>query len=79
MTPEQIAKDAASAIQAGTWMTLVRGRGHKMPPKFPRGELLCQNSDGRNVYRYNPVKVLAWLAANGLVRVETSVAPHANP
>lgn len=76
MTPEQLAKDAAEAIQAGARMTLTRQRGVKMPPKFPRGEFLCENFDGRNSYSYDAIKVLAWLAANGLVNVSASVAPN---
>ena len=74
MTPEQMAKDAAEAMKAGTNMTLVLQRGWKRPPKFPRGELLCSHSNGRKVYSYDPKKVLAWLEANGLV----SVAPSAD-
>lgn len=75
MTPEQMAKAAAEAIQAGANMTLVLPRQWRnRPPKFPRGELLCENSNGCNVYRFDPVKVLAWLASNGLVKVKTSVA-----
>lgn len=38
------------------------------PPKFPRGELLTE-IEGCNVYSFDPVKVLAWLVANGLARV----------
>jgi hypothetical protein len=53
------------ALADGGRMTLVRKRGVKMPPKFPRGELLCENHDGRNVYSYDPLRILAWLAANG--------------
>lgn len=66
MTPEQMARDAAEAIQAGSRMTMVLHRHWKRPPKFPRGELLCENFDGRNVYSFDPLKILAWLAANGL-------------
>lgn len=69
MTPEALAIDAAAAIQAGTRMTLLRGRGVKMPPKFPRGELLCENHDGTRAYSYDPMRVLAWLSAMGLVKV----------
>jgi len=69
MTPEQMAADAMAALQAGTGMTLVLRRGFKRPPKFPRGVLLCENHDGSRVYRFDPVRVLAWLAANGLVKV----------
>lgn len=33
----------------------------------PRGELLCECHDGRNVYGYNPARVLAWLRDGGLI------------
>jgi hypothetical protein len=64
---EQMEKEAAAAIQAGTLMTLMLPRRRRnMPRKFPQGELLCKNSDGWNVYTSDPVKVMAWLSANGL-------------
>ena len=64
MTPEQMAKEALTAVQEGTRMTLVRMRGKRPPLGFPRGELLCENSDGRNVYSYDPARIIAWLNAN---------------
>lgn len=67
MTPQQMAEDALAAMKAGTRMTLVRVRGKKLPKGFPRGELLCENSDGRNVYSYDPARVIAWLKANQLI------------
>ena len=70
MTPEQMAKEALAAVQAGTRMTMVRIRGKKPPRGFPRGELLCENSDGRNVYSYDPSRIIAWLNANRLIAVE---------
>ena len=76
MTPEAMAADAAQALAAGTSMTLVRGPGVKMPPNFPRGELLCENYDGSRCYRYDPLRVLAWLSAMGLVKVTATVAPN---
>ncbi len=76
MTPEAMAADAAGALAAGTNMTLVRRKGQKMPPKFPRGELLCENFDGSRCYSYSPLKVLAWLNAMGLVKVIATVAPN---
>ena len=76
MTPEVMAADAAAALAAGTNMTLVRRRGVKMPPKFPRGELLCENFDGTRCYSYDPLKVLAWLSAMGLVSVAATIAPN---
>jgi hypothetical protein len=77
MTPETMAADAAGALAAGTNMTLVRRKGQKMPPKFPRGELLCENFDGTRCYSYSPLKVLAWLSAMGLVKVTATAAPNA--
>lgn len=70
MTPQQMATDALAAMQAGSRMTLVRIRGTKPPPRFPRGELLCENHDGRNVYSYDPARVIVWLNANRLVAIE---------
>lgn len=69
MTPEQMASEAALALTAGQNMTLVRKRGMKMPPKFPRGTLLCENHDGTNCYSYDPLRILAWLSATGLVKI----------
>lgn len=77
MTPEAMAADAAGALAAGTNITLVRRRGQKMPPKFPRGELLCESFDGTKCYSYDPLKVLAWLSAMGLVNVTATAAPNA--
>ncbi len=74
MTPEDMARLAADAIQGGTDMTMVVPRPWKnRPPKFPRGELLCEQTKS-NVYSFDPVKVLAWLTANGFVKVETRVS-----
>ena len=78
MTPEQMAKDAVEALKAGTRMTLVFQRGAKRPPKFPRGELLCESIDGRNVYRFDPLRVLAWLTANKLITIVASSAVQEN-
>ena len=58
-------------------MTLVRRCGVKMPPKFPRGELLCENHDGTKCYSYDTLRVLAWLSAMGLVKVTATTAPNA--
>lgn len=70
MTPEQIAAEAIAAIAAGTRMTLVKRKAMKAPPRFPRGELLCENGDGSRCYSYDPVRVLAWLRSNGLISIE---------
>lgn len=70
MTPEQLFTEASLAIAQGTRMTLVKPQGTKMPPKFPRGELLCENYDGRHCYSYDPLRVLAWLVAIGFAKAE---------
>jgi len=67
MSPKDMALAAADAINDGTRMTMVFRKGYKRPPKFPRGELLCENADGRNVYSFDPLSVMAWLIANGLI------------
>ncbi len=74
MTPERMAADAAIAIQAKTSMTMVLPRPFKRPPKFPRGELLCMQEKS-NVYSFDPITILAWLAANNLVTVIASAKP----
>lgn len=79
MTPEHMAKEAAAASNAGQRMTLVRPKGSRLPPKFPRGELLCENHDGSRVYSYDPLKVLAWLAASGLIKVKVEHNAEAKP
>lgn len=70
MTPEQLAKAAAEALAAGSRMTLVHSKGARMPPGFPRGELLCEQHDGTRAYSYDPAGVLAWMVANGLAEVQ---------
>jgi len=72
MKPEDMAAEAVAAINAGSRMSMVFRKGQKRPPKFPRGELLCENYDGRHVYSFDPERVLAWLVANGLVAAERS-------
>ena len=42
------------------------------PPKFPRGELMCENFDGTNVVSYDPLKVMNWLISAGLIKVQAS-------
>lgn len=76
MKPQEMATAALAAMQAGTRISLVRIRGQKPPKGFPRGELLCENSDGRNVYSYDPARIIAWLNANRLIAVEV-LTPNA--
>jgi hypothetical protein len=44
--------------------------GWKPPPRFPRGQIVQVKEDGTRV-RYLPAdRLLAWLAGNGLVKIE---------
>jgi hypothetical protein len=47
-------------------VTLSTPRGKKMPPGFPRGELLSENQQFVN-RSYKPEKVLRWLRDNLLL------------
>ena len=50
---------------------IVTPKGWKAPQKFPRGEIVQWKEDGSRV-RYLPAaNVLAWLAGNGLVKIQT--------
>ncbi len=55
------AKAEEAQAQSGGWFPLVLPKGMKMPPKFPRGEILCENSDGDTVKRFSAERVLKWL------------------
>lgn len=46
--------------------------GWKCPPRFPRGTLLQVKPDGSRVRYLKAMNVLAWLAANKLIKVETA-------
>ena len=80
MTPESMAAACAAALSDGTGartgVTFVLPKGWKRPPKFPRGELLSEIERGGQVlraYSFNPLRVLAWLGANGLVKVTATL------
>jgi hypothetical protein len=64
MTLPDLVAAAKQALAAGTNMTLVVPANvvFVMPPKFPRGELLCVNSRDERVYSYPPAKVLTWVS-----------------
>jgi hypothetical protein len=76
MTPGELANDTIAAIQAGTRMSLVRRPKSKLPPGFPRGELMCENFDGTRVYSFDPLRVLKWLHKTGLL-APVMTAPNA--
>lgn len=64
----EMAQEAAAAVNGGGRMTMIFRKGQKRPKGFPRGELLCENADGNHAYSFDPLRVLAWLTANGLVK-----------
>lgn len=76
MTHGELASDTVAAIQAGTRMSLVRRPKSKLPPGFPRGELMCENFDGTRVYSFDPVRVLKWLHKTGLL-TDVMTTPNA--
>jgi hypothetical protein len=57
------------AEEAGILLTTPKG--WKPPPRFPRGRLNIVKPDGTRVWSFKAMNVLAWLAANGLVNIET--------
>lgn len=52
-------------------ITVVLPRKWKAPPKFPKRELLCVNSQTEAVYSLSAMNVRAWLVANSLVECHT--------
>jgi hypothetical protein len=61
---------------AANGVSIVIPKGFKRPPGFPRGELLCENpNSGDRVYSMNPVKLLAWLSKNELVKITIAQRP----
>lgn len=81
MKPELLAQQCAASINTWTQVgedpqharvTLVIPKGWKPPRKFPRRELLSE-INGQRIYSVSAMNLLAWLAGNGLVKVETGV------
>lgn len=68
MSPKQM-YDAAIEVKErnGFGLPLVLPRGFKRPQGFPRGELLCQNSQGQRVYSFDPDKIINWIKKYKLV------------
>lgn len=72
MTPIEMAKACTDIIESyreGGWpvetanVTLVTPPGFKKPPKFPRGYLLQVKDDGRRIWHFPAVRLLAWINA----------------
>lgn len=83
MTPVALVERCVESINAlaalkmpmkDAHIAIVTPKGWKAPPRFPRGEIVQWKEDGSRV-RYLPaMNVLAWLAANGFVKVESQSA-----
>lgn len=79
MNPADLAKQCVDSINGYTvggmpmeaaHITLVTPKGWKRPPKFPRGELLMVHPETENrVWSFKAVNILAWLTANGFVKL----------
>lgn len=78
MNPQQLANQCVAAMNSTTAMklpmkdariTLTTPKGWKAPPKWPRGDLYQVKDDGRRIWGFSAMNVLAWLAGNGLVKV----------
>lgn len=67
MTPEQLQQDAIDAIAKNQNMVLKKRPGQKALPGFPKGKLISEET-GYNVYQYDPIKILAWMKRNYLIR-----------
>lgn len=75
MTPAEMAKTCHESIAAMREFGLPEDRAQinlvtppkwKVPPKFPRGYLLQVKDDGRRIWHFPAVRVLAWLQSNKL-------------
>jgi hypothetical protein len=78
MNTAEMAQACAEAIGKGLKLQLVLPRkatGRLRMRLFgrtgPLAEVACENADGRTVVWVDPLDLLAYLAANGLVKVET--------
>ena len=65
MTLDELHDTAVKSLQEtpDAGMTLVFQKGYKFLPKFPRGRLLCINSDGSSVRNVSPKKLIQWVKA----------------
>lgn len=79
MTYDDLALQCAKSINSSTeiglpnqeaFVLLVLPKGWKPPPKFPRGKTAHYKDDGTRVAYFNAMNVLAWMAGNGLVKIE---------
>lgn len=87
MTPQEMGAMCVKAINSATEIgmpiedanvLLVLPKGWKKPQgRFPKRVIAQQKPDGSRVVYIKAMSLLAWLAANGLVRVETKVKSDA--
>lgn len=77
MTPQHLADACANSINLATQIgtptdkasiQITTPKGWKTPPKFPRGWLAQVKEDGTRIRYVNAMKVLAWLAANEMIK-----------
>ena len=80
MNPADLATLAVNSMNAATKLGLPMKEAHvlvttpkgwKAPPKFPRGKIVQWKEYGSRI-RYLPaMNLLAWLAANGVVKLKS--------
>lgn len=79
MTIASLAEQCVTAMNYATvhdWkmedarITVTTPKGWKAPPRFPRGELYQAKEDGRRIWSFPAMRVLAWMVANGMVKVK---------
>jgi len=80
MNPADLATLCVNSMNAATKIGLPMAESHvlvttpkgwKAPPKFPRGKIVQSKEDGSRI-RYLPaMNLLAWLAANGFVKIKS--------
>jgi hypothetical protein len=85
MNPQDMAAKCAEAVNFNAshgfdvetaQLLVVTPKGWKAPPKFPRGQIAQWKEDGSRLRYFPAFRVLAWLAANDLAKVELKSLPE---
>ena len=76
MTPREMEQACLECLKQPGMLgvTLTTPRGQRMPPGFPRGELLSETHHHVN-RSYKPQAVLRWLRENMLIEAVSETAP----
>lgn len=76
MTPKEMEASCLAVMErpGGFRVTFTTAKGQKMPPGFPRGEVLSETPVSVN-RSYKPEKVLRWLRTHMLIESFSETAP----